>query len=886
MTKRLVSLSLVVLMTLSAVIGTFAQSPLEDSFLDLGISASDSVSIRDDLVVEEAAAEVFSAEIEEESDFACDSILVIMKHEFSGLNKVFTPEDFGEADILSVEDLSSTTADVTEEDYPNWDEFRQILSLELADKTEEGVAEAIQALDHRSSNDIYYIQPDYLRDCDDIQLNAVPNDPLYAGYQSDYYDLIDLPEAWNITTGSSSVKVGITEKVYRHSDLAANLGSVYDCYTQTTSSVPSYTAGKGTHGTACAGVIGAKGNNGTGFAGVCWDVKIYPLTTTGKDAAGEEDSIFDIVSNVSNFARVVQYLNNQNILIASNSLSFESGSSEAFVQSITNYRGLFVCAAGNDAKKIDNDYTGNDTNNKDKTYCYPASYCLTEPYDNILAVGACTPDDTIASYSNYGAESVDLFAPGSSIGSTSFNKSTGAEIYSIASGTSLAAPMVAGVAALIKSVNPNLSALAIKQIIIDTVDKSGTYSGKCVSGGRLNAYKAVELAKRCDSNGYVINSSNGTIEACYTSNRFIAFSTITIPETVNGYTVRGLGVGAFKEFHLKKINLPSTLRTIGNECFYGCKNLVNVINNSTQLLTVGSSAFANCPKLKSISIPQRTMLIQANAFSGSPNVVLFGPAVKSGETTETYLKSFTDTNTLPFVKVNDEGEIYGYTTRRSAKEILIPSKINGATPGSVGGYAFKGSEKIEKVIIDPGITEIATNAFANCPKLVCISIPTTVTEIAENTFRGVADPVSNAVIYAPVGSYALTFADEFSIMHVKATLTVSSGELVFSLSSTDVRLETLNIPDTIHGRDVVSIDNHGFMSCTNIKTIVLPEGITSIGTAAFNSCKKLTDLYVYNKTLPLNTIMFSSSAIYTIHGYKNSTANDFATRYVLPFLEL
>ena len=528
MTKRLVSLSLVVLMTLSAVIGTFAQSPLEDSFLDLGISASDSVSIRDDLVVEEAAAEVFSAEIEEESDFACDSILVIMKHEFNGLNKVFTPEDFGEADILSVEDLSSTTADVTEEDYPNWDEFRQILSLELADKTEEGVAEAIQALDHRSSNDIYYIQPDYLRDCDDIQLNAVPNDPLYAGNQSSYYDLIDLPEAWNITTGSSSVKVGITEKVYRHSDLSANLGSVYDCYTQTTSSVPSYTAGKKIHGTACAGIIGAKGNNGIGCAGVCWDVKIYPLTTTGKDAAGEEDTIFDTVNNVSNFARVVQYLNNQNILIVSNSLSFKNGISKAFIQSIANYRGLFVCSAGNETQNID------------ITPCYPASCCLTKPYDNILVVGACTPDDTIKSDSNYGAGSVDLFAPGDYIQTTSFNTSTGAETYYFWSGTSFAAPMVAGVAALIKSVNPNLSALAIKQIIMDTVDKSSEYSGKCVSGGRLNAYKAVELAKRCDSNGYVINSSNGTIEACYTSNRFIAFSTITIPETVNGYTVRGL----------------------------------------------------------------------------------------------------------------------------------------------------------------------------------------------------------------------------------------------------------------------------------------------------------------------------------------------------------
>lgn len=867
MTKRLVSLSLVVLMTISAVIGTFAQSPLEDSFLDSGISASDSVSIRDNLVVEEAAAEVFSAEIEAESDFACDSILVIMKHEFSGLNKVFTPEDFGEADILSVEDLSSTTADVTEEDYPNWDEFRQILSLELADKTEEGVAEAIQALDHRSSNDIYYVQPDYLCDAEDFQFDIVPNDPLYAGDQADYYDLIDLPEAWNITTGSSSVKVAVTEEIYRHSDLNANLDSVYDCSAKTVNSASSYIAGKSTHGTLCAGVIGAKGNNGTGLAGVCWNVKIYSITTIDEF----EEKIY---RSVSNFSRMIQYLNSQNILITSNSLKYfheNENNIEAVKQSILDYRGLFISSAGNNGQEI-----------TEATSRYPISYDC----ENILAVGACDVDDTIASYSNYGEKNIDLFAPGTNIETTSFNTSTSAETYSPQTGTSLSTPMVAGVAALIKSVNPNLSALAIKQIIMDTVDKSDEYSGKCVSGGRLNAYKAVELARRCDSNGYVINSSNGAIEACYTSNRFIAFSTLTIPETINGYAVRGLGAGVFKGSTLKKITLPSTLKTIDNECFYGCENLVNVINNSTQLLTVGSSAFANCPKLKSISIPQRTMLIQSNAFSGSPNVVLFGPAVKSGETTETYLKNFTDTNNLPFVKVNDEGEIYGYTTRRNAKEILIPSKINGATPGSVGGYAFKGSEKIEKVIIDPGITEIATNAFANCPKLVCISIPSTVTEIAENTFRGVTDPVSKAVIYAPAGSYALTFAAEYSIMHVKATLTVSSGELVFSLSSTDVRLETLNIPDTIHGRAVVSIEDHGFVSCTILKTIMLPESITSIGTGAFSFCKDLDDLYVYNKALPLDMSMFSILMAFNVHGYDNSTAKNFATMSALPFFEL
>ena len=134
---------------------------------------------------------------------------------------------------------------------------------------------------------------------------------------------------------------------------------------------------------------------------------------------------------------------------------------------------LFVASAGNSG-------TDNDADPH-----YPASYDL----DNIIAVAATDDDDNMPSWSNYGATSVDLAAPGSNIYSTWLGGGYGTKC-----GTSMAAPHVAGTAALIQSLRPYWSATEIKEAILSTVDLLPSLDGKVLTGGRLNAAAAVTAA--------------------------------------------------------------------------------------------------------------------------------------------------------------------------------------------------------------------------------------------------------------------------------------------------------------------------------------------------------------------------------------------------------
>ncbi len=135
---------------------------------------------------------------------------------------------------------------------------------------------------------------------------------------------------------------------------------------------------------------------------------------------------------------------------------------------------VVVCAAGNNASSIDDDPL------------YPASYNST----NIISVSATDQDDRLASFSNFGPNSVDLAAPGTNILSTYLNGN-----YAPMWGTSMATPHVSGVAALVKAKNPSLTSVQIKNIILSSVDVNTSLSGKVASGGRLNAYKAVAAAE-------------------------------------------------------------------------------------------------------------------------------------------------------------------------------------------------------------------------------------------------------------------------------------------------------------------------------------------------------------------------------------------------------
>lgn len=291
-------------------------------------------------------------------------------------------------------------------------------------------------------------------------------------------------------TGSSSVYIGIIDEgyMYTHEDLAANAGVN-----------PGEVAGNGQdddgngyvddvygwdfagnnntvfdgvgddHGTHCAGTIGGVGGNGKGVAGVVWNVKLLNAKFLG--ASG---------GTTANAIKAVDYFTDLktsqglNIVATSNSWG-GGGFSQALKDAIdrANVAGiLFVAAAGNSG-----------TNN-DATASYPSGYTSS----NIIAVASITSTGALSSFSQYGATTVDIGAPGSAIWSTIPKKQGNKSISSYASysGTSMATPHVSGAVALYASLNPGATAAQIKTAILNSAIPTASLSGKCVTGGRLN----------------------------------------------------------------------------------------------------------------------------------------------------------------------------------------------------------------------------------------------------------------------------------------------------------------------------------------------------------------------------------------------------------------
>jgi len=219
------------------------------------------------------------------------------------------------------------------------------------------------------------------------------------------------------------------------------------------------------HGSHVSGIISAVKNNSVGVAGVAPQAKIVALQ-------------FDGVS--SNELRAINFAikNNVKIINASYSQgSFNQAEYDA-IKAFGASGGLFIAAAGNEA-----------TNNDSKA-SYPCNYDL----NNIICVAATDHNDKLANFSNYGAKSVDLSAPGTAIYSPiikDLSDNGQKEAYEYFQGTSMATPVVVGAAALVWGYKPSLTNLQVKQLLMDNVDKLSVLSGKVVSGGRVNAYKAI-----------------------------------------------------------------------------------------------------------------------------------------------------------------------------------------------------------------------------------------------------------------------------------------------------------------------------------------------------------------------------------------------------------
>jgi subtilisin family serine protease len=221
------------------------------------------------------------------------------------------------------------------------------------------------------------------------------------------------------------------------------------------------------HGTHCAGIIGAEGGNGIGIAGVNWNVKIMPVRFMDGDGAGTTKDAIEAINYVIDRRRAGV---NVRIISASWGSNTKSRALEDIIRKAYDEGILFVAAAGND------------TSDNDQKPHYPSSYNL----GNVIGVAAINRHEQLTSFSNYGAKSVHVAAPGEEILSTWLNHS-----FAEKKGTSMATPFVAGVAALILSQNPKMSVDDLRVRLLKSVDAVDSLKGKVSTGGRINAAKAV-----------------------------------------------------------------------------------------------------------------------------------------------------------------------------------------------------------------------------------------------------------------------------------------------------------------------------------------------------------------------------------------------------------
>lgn len=218
------------------------------------------------------------------------------------------------------------------------------------------------------------------------------------------------------------------------------------------------------HGTHVAGIIGAVGNNGIGIAGLNWQISLMPLKIINDSGVGTVSAALAAMGYVAMMRRDFE----TNVVVTNNSWGVSGGSSVVMRDAIVALNDLgigFVAAAGNAAS------------NNDVIPRYPSSYDV----PNVISVAASTEADSLASFSNYGAQSVDLAAPGSGIYSTLDNGG-----YGFLSGTSMAAPHVAGAYALLAGAKAGLSIAEIRAAILGSTDTVPALVGKTVTSGRLN----------------------------------------------------------------------------------------------------------------------------------------------------------------------------------------------------------------------------------------------------------------------------------------------------------------------------------------------------------------------------------------------------------------
>ena len=392
------------------------------------------------------------------------------------------------------------------------DEAIEALTARLHDRVEDRIenADGVEAIDDLDNADpatvvaeysklpeVEYAEPNYEIKLDENEgplVPVLPHDPQFedqwalsnSGQRGGKKGAdISAPLAWAKTTGSEDIIVAVldTGVDYTHEDLVGNMWTrpdtlppYHDNELGTIDDVNGFNAidnasdpmDDNGHGTHCAGIIGAEGENDLGIAGVNWKVQIMPLKFMNAGGSGTTKDAIEAINYAIERKKAGV---NVRVISASWGSTQRSRALEAAIRKAYENDILFVAAAGN--ASTDNDRTPH----------YPSSYNV----PNVISVAALDRHDQLASFSNFGVKSVAIGAPGVDILSTWLGNA-----YEEKSGTSMATPVVSGVAALVLAEHPHMSVDELRKKLMAATDPIVALKGKTVTGGRINAAKALD----------------------------------------------------------------------------------------------------------------------------------------------------------------------------------------------------------------------------------------------------------------------------------------------------------------------------------------------------------------------------------------------------------
>jgi Tol biopolymer transport system component/subtilisin family serine protease len=546
----------------------------------------------------------------------------------------------------------------------------------------QGMSVAQGIADYKQMENVVAAEPNYA-----VQLASVPNDPLFGNQYG--LQKIQAPTAWNTTTGSSNVVIAVldTGVDYNHPDLAANMwhnpgetpgnnidddnnGYVDDVYGIDPSNGDSDPIDDAGHGTTCAGVLGAVGNNNTGVAGVNWSVKIMAIKIFYNSNTG-------FVSEVIKAFEYVTMMKNRgvNIRATSNSWRWWFGQ---FSQSVKDS----IDAAG-DAGVANVFASGNDFISE--TICTPAGCRDLHSIDldfaptfgaawdspSILSIASSNETDNLSVFAGYGRKSVDLAAPGENIWTTSAGGN-----YGLASGTSLSTPFVAGAIGLLSAHDSSLSVSSLKATLNNTVDTFPDFADKTVSGGRLNVAQALASPTVCTfsvsptSLTFSANAGTGRIDVSSGTN--CNFAGRTTDDFITILSGAGTGNGP--------VEFSVTANTTGNERS-GTITVAGQTVNVVQAAAVAESCVTFEPESESFG---------ANGGDGEVEIV-------AGRNCEFELAAASDDFWISNVLAN-QNNVVTYTVEQNVGPertgtILIANKNFTVTQDSGCAYTFSPTER-------------------------------------------------------------------------------------------------------------------------------------------------------------------------------------------------